>query len=225
MVLKLYAIISSPSVRAVTLCLKALKLEVEWMDVDLLEKEHLLPDFLKINPQHTVPVLDDDGFIVVDSHVIMSYLVTKYGKGDDQLLYPKDPQLRATVDHRLHFDTGILSGRGANIVRALIFEGLMHIPKAQILALEESFSIVEKFLECTDYVAGDRLTIADFSLVSSITSWSAFLPIQAVRFPKISAWLHKLQSLPYYAEGNQRGLDVFLDYIKDKLPNGHKNHY
>lgn len=60
----------------------------------------------KINPQHTIPVLNDDGFILGDSHAIMCYLSEKYGKND--ALYPKDLRKRAVVNQRLYFDTGIL---------------------------------------------------------------------------------------------------------------------
>ncbi|KAF4531265.1 hypothetical protein B566_EDAN019338 [Ephemera danica] len=59
-----------------------------------------------MNPQHTVPTLDDNGFYIWDSHAINAYLVTKYGKNDS--LYPRDPQKRAIIDQRLHFDSGIL---------------------------------------------------------------------------------------------------------------------
>lgn len=66
---------------------------------------------MKKNPQHTVPVLEeDDGFVVSDSHAIMAYLVTKYGKGDS--LYPAtDVKRRAIIDQRLHFDSSTLFTR------------------------------------------------------------------------------------------------------------------
>lgn len=36
--------------------------------------------------------------------------------------------------------------------------------------MTQAFQILDKFLEGHDYVAGDNLTIADFSLVSSVTT-------------------------------------------------------
>lgn len=59
----------------------------------------------QLNPQHTVPTLDDNGIVLWDSHAINVYLVTKYGKDDS--LYPKDFFKRAIVDQRLHFDSGV----------------------------------------------------------------------------------------------------------------------
>jgi len=60
--LTLYGIDGSPPVRSVFLTLNALGLEFHYKIVNLLEKEHLTPEFLKINPLHTVPVLEDDVF-------------------------------------------------------------------------------------------------------------------------------------------------------------------
>lgn len=50
--------------------------------------------------------MEEDGFVLWDSHAIMGYLVEKYGKDDK--LYPKDLRKRAIVDQRLHFESGVL---------------------------------------------------------------------------------------------------------------------
>jgi len=100
--------------------IKALNIEVKLIDVNIRKGEHLTPEFRMINPQHTIPTLvEDDGFILVDSHAIMGYLVDKYGKDDS--LYPRDLRKRATVNHRLHFECGILLPRNRALFRPTIF--------------------------------------------------------------------------------------------------------
>lgn len=59
-----------------------------------------------MNPQHTVPTLNDAGYILWDSHAINAYLVGMYGLND--FLYPSDLKKRAIVDQRLHFDSNVL---------------------------------------------------------------------------------------------------------------------
>ena len=72
-------------------------------------QEHLTPEFIKINPQHTIPTLVDNGFSVWESRAILSYLVDKYAKDDS--LNPKDPKKQAVVNQRLYFDMGTLYSR------------------------------------------------------------------------------------------------------------------
>ena len=65
---KLYAHPQSPPCRAVTMTLALLGKDYTYVTVDLLSGEQRKPDFLKINPQHAVPVLvEDDGFTVTES--------------------------------------------------------------------------------------------------------------------------------------------------------------
>jgi glutathione S-transferase len=66
-------------------------------------------DFLKLNPQHTIPVLVDEGNGIWDSHAINVYLVEKYGQND--VLYPKDHLIRAKINAALHFESGVLFAR------------------------------------------------------------------------------------------------------------------
>ena len=83
---------------------EVLGIEYEYVLCDLQEGDNFKPEYLKINPQHTVPTLNDNGFIVTESRPIATYLCDKYGKDDK--LYPKDLNVRATVDSRLFFDIG-----------------------------------------------------------------------------------------------------------------------
>lgn len=74
--------------------------------VSLLKGDHLKPEFLKLNPAHTIPVFEDNGVVITDSHAIIAYIVDKYGK--DDTLYPKDIVQRAKVNEKMFFDTGFL---------------------------------------------------------------------------------------------------------------------
>lgn len=50
--------------RSVAMLLKKLGLDYKFKTVNLMEGEQLKPEFIKMNPQHTVPTLDDHGFYI-----------------------------------------------------------------------------------------------------------------------------------------------------------------
>lgn len=51
-----------------------------------------------MNPLHQVPVLDDDGFYITDSHAIIAYLAA-----NSNLTSP-DPRIIARINQLLYFD-------------------------------------------------------------------------------------------------------------------------
>lgn len=60
------------------------------------------------------------------------------------------------------------------------------------------------------------MTIADFSIVATVSSIDIIVPIDAKKYPKITAWLKKMQALPYYA-ANKNGLDKMRNQIAAAL--------
>lgn len=79
-------------------------------NVDLFKKEQLNEDFVKINPQHTVPCLDDNGYILIESRAIAIYLIERFFPNGHSL-YPKDSKNRALINQHLQFDCGTLYPR------------------------------------------------------------------------------------------------------------------
>lgn len=87
--------------------------------VDLQSKQQNEEWFVKLNPQHAVPTIDDNGFILTESRAIMAYLCN--AKAPESPLYPKDAKKRALVDSRMYFDATVLSVRGGNVFVSKIY--------------------------------------------------------------------------------------------------------
>ncbi|KAH8407437.1 hypothetical protein KR222_001265, partial [Zaprionus bogoriensis] len=214
--LVLYGVEPSPPVRACKLTLNALGLQYEYKLINLLAREQLSKEYTLKNPQHTVPMLEDDGKCIWDSHAIMAYLVRKYGK--DDALYPKDYFKRAVVDQRLHFETGVIfQGCVRNIAYPVLMHNASEVPRSKINAIYEAYAFLEAFLGSQIYVCGPQLTIADYSIVSSVSSLVGLAPIEPQRFPKLCAWLERMEQLPDYQSNNGNGAQMLIDMFSAKI--------
>lgn len=209
----IYTFNLSPPCRAVDLCANALGIDLERKVINLLTGDQLKPEFLKINPQHTIPVLDDNGVIIRDSHAIMIYLVNKYGKNDH--LYPRDPIKQAKVNAALHFNSGVLFARLRFVSESIFYRKNPVIPEDKLENVLKAYRLLEDGFE-EDYVAGSSLTIADFACVSSL-SIVGVIPLDPVQHPKVHRWLSRLQALPYYEEANGSGADQLSALLVDML--------
>ncbi|KAJ0172117.1 hypothetical protein K1T71_012090 [Dendrolimus kikuchii] len=204
MVLTLYKLDASPPVRAVFMTIEALNIpDVEYVDVNLLEGAHLNEEYLKMNPQHTVPVLKDDDFAIWDSHAIAIYLISKFGQ--DDALYPSDIKKRAIVDQRLHFDSGILFPAVRSTVEPVIFWGEKSLKPENLNKITKAYEFSERFLT-SQWMAGDDFTVADICCVASISSLNVIFPIDADMYPNLSDWLNRCSQLEIYKKGNEPGV-------------------
>jgi len=172
--------------------------------------EHLKPEFLKMNPQHTVPTLNDNGLYLWESRAIMTYLANKYGKNDS--LYPKDPKKRALVDQRLYFDLGSLYQSFADYYYPIVFAGVTP-EQAKFDKMNNVLCFLDKFLEGEDYVAGKTLTLADLTLVVTISNYK-LMDHDLSKYSNILRWFAKIQAeAPKYNEIESVGIKAFQDFV------------
>lgn len=214
MTIDLYYVPGSAPCRAVLLTAKALNLNLNLKLVDLHHGEQLKPEYLKLNPQHTVPTLVDDGLSIWESRAIITYLVNKYAKGSS--LYPEDPKARVLVDQRLYFDIGTLYQRFSDYFYPQVFAGAP-ADKAKNEKVQEALQLLDKFLEGQKYVAGPNLTVADLSLIASVSSLEAS-DIDFKKYANVKRWYETVKSTaPGYQEANEKGLEAFKGLVNSML--------
>ncbi|CAF4879816.1 unnamed protein product [Pieris macdunnoughi] len=214
MVLTLYKYDLSPPVRSVLMLIEHLKLPVQFVEVNFMKREQLTEEYKKINPQHTVPTLKDDDFILGDSHAISTYLINKYAKDDS--LYPTEPKLRAIVDQRLHFDCGILFPAIRNaFVPVVIFDGKKLTDDA-VKKITTAYEFTDQFATKT-WLAGEQFTIADICCVATISSLNEIIPIDAQKYPHLYAWFKRCSELDIYKKKNAPGNKELGETFRSKL--------
>ncbi|XP_076065187.1 glutathione S-transferase 1-like [Oratosquilla oratoria] len=201
--------------RSVWMCIKALKVDVEEKTVDLLKCDNKRPWFVRLNPQHTVPVLSDQGYVLWESRAIMQYLCNKYATEETQHLYPTDPEQRGRVDRMLFFDMGTFYQAIKEYFAPKLYNGLPPDPDKENM-LKQSLDYLDNFIDLDqgNYLLGDKLTIADFALLGSITELDA-LEYNYKCYGEVYKWSLKVkQELPYYKKCCTEGIEMQKTRIK-----------
>lgn len=75
---------------------------------------------------------------------------------------------------------------------------------------------METFLEGKNWIAGDSITVADYSLIATVSTLNAFVSIDTSKCPKLSKWILNCEQLPEY-ECNRKGLLEVYKILKNKL--------
>ncbi|KAK9881162.1 hypothetical protein WA026_014510 [Henosepilachna vigintioctopunctata] len=208
-----YMNVSAPC-RAVLLAAKALGIDLNLKHLS--KGEHLSPEFIKMNPQHTVPTLVDNGFVLWESRAIMAYLVSQYGKDDS--LYPKDPKQRAVVDQRLYFDMGTLYARYADYYYPVYLHSGSFEP-AKLERIKEAFNFLNVFLENQEFAAGNNLTIADFALIATVSNFE-ISGFDISPYPNVLSWYNKVKTTaPGYEEVNGKNALLFKQMMEKLMKN------
>ncbi|XP_058819899.1 glutathione S-transferase 1-1-like [Topomyia yanbarensis] len=211
--LVLYHFPVSPPSRSVLLVIRNLELDVEIKVLNLMAGEHMQEDFIKINPQHTVPTIVDDEYVLWESKAIITYLVEQYNPESD--LYPTDPKLRGIVNQRLYFDSTVLYARVFSAVVPVMRQAATSIPQEKKDAIKDALRTLDGYLDGQDWTTGENCTVADLCLLATVSTIDK-IGLDLSEFDNVSAWYDRCSSLPGYDE-NGEGAEAFGGFIKSKL--------
>jgi glutathione S-transferase len=84
--LKIWGRTNSVNVKKALWCVEELGLPYERADAGMQYGVVNTPEYRRMNPNGLVPTMDEDGFILWESHSIVRYLSAKYGKRARRLL-------------------------------------------------------------------------------------------------------------------------------------------
>jgi len=192
----------TPNGRKVSIALEEIGVPYEVRWVHLERNEQLAPEFLALNPNHKIPVLEDDGLVIWESGAILLHLAEKHGK-----LLPADPAGRIQAIQYAFFQTG---GIGPNLGR---LGAQLRKPQAERNA--EMMQIfgdeVSRLLGVLDRIlADDRPFLAGEYSIGDVMHYPWLQPLLALKapplleLPRVVAWLERIGARPAV----QRGMAV-----------------
>jgi len=167
--------------------------------------------YIALNPVGGIPTLDDDGFVLAESHAILRYLAGREGRHD---LLPTDPFERARVDEFLdRFHTGFRAAFFRHEVPALGysrekggFGAVPPDPEAAARVAEEiapQLSLLDSLVSPAGAVLG-RLTLADFAL-APVLHRTLGSGLDLSPFPSLEALRATLVAHPAFAAADPVG--------------------
>lgn len=214
----LYAFSVSPYSRSVLQTMKVLDLTLDVKAINLLKGEQMQPEYVAINPQHTVPFLVDGDLELCESRAIMTYLVSRYGK--DDTLYPKDVVTRAKIDSLLYFDCSTLCIRWRAVVHPVMKSGAAKPSEEALKNLAEALQWVNSWLDKHPdrYLAGTtQPTLADIAIAAWACTYEA-VGFSLAEHPRVAAWLARCrENIKGFAEVSEAGAAEFGKMFKGLL--------
>ena len=159
------------------------------------------PAFRAMNPNGKVPVIEDGGAAIWESHAILRYLAATYGA---DRFWSADPAARAAIDSWMDWaqtalQPAFLGG---------LFWGFYRTPPAQrdAAAVAEALGRTHRCLALVEaqvagrvFVAGDALSLADIAIGTHLYRYFE-LEIDRPALPRLEAWYERLRARPAYRE-------------------------
>ncbi len=154
------------------------------------------PEYVALNPNSLVPVIQDEDFVLWESNVIVRYLCAKHPSGE---MYPADLRERFDAERWMDWQQTTL-----NPASRPGFIQLVRTPVAQRNdeVLVESNTTVEKLMERLDshlakrnFMVGERFSMADIPVACEVHRWFGLPQTRTVR-PHVERWYQTILARP-----------------------------
>jgi len=157
------------------------------------------PEFAAMNPHRRVPVIDDDGTVVWESHTILRYLAARHGAGK---FWDADAAARSRVERWMDWAQTALQPDFLLGVFWAFYRTPEHLRdwpaiKQKIARCAKHFELLDRVLAERPFLAGDSLTLADIPAGTALYRYYE-LEIERPRVPNVDAWYARLQAREAY---------------------------
>ena len=196
--LKIWGRTNSINVQKVLWCCGELHLEFKRIDAGMQFGVNDTAEYRAMNPNGLVPTIDEDGFVLWESHAIVRYLARKHGTGT---LWPEDERTAADADRWMEWysTTLWLNLRPVfwNLVRVSPEKRDMAEVEACRKKVAANLTIVDSHLAGRDYMAGKQFSMADIPIGVAAYRWFN-LPVERPSMPALERWYERLRGRPAF---------------------------
>ena len=213
--MKIYGSFASPYVARVVMAVRAKGIDVP---VVFPEGGIKTPAFLKMNPMGKMPVLDDNGFAVAESAVILEYL-EDVGKGKS--LLPQEPHNRANARLLARItDLYLMAQTGGFFRNMNPAQRNQAEVDASLTGTRTAIHYLEHYTYASGhYLCGKEISIADCTLLPSLLMFTKFLlpsfgePDALQDAHKLARWMTALQADAQWGPFCKEYCDAFSAFV------------
>ena len=193
--IKVWGRTNSLNVQKVLLALEEVGLAYERTDAGMQFGVVNSPEYRLMNPNGLVPTIDDDGFILWESNVIVRYLCARYSEGG---MWPVDPRARADADRWMDWQQTALLDPVNDLFRPLVRKMGAATPDEIAAACkrgETNAETLDAALSNRPWLSGAAFGIADCSVSPVIHRW-LHLPIERKPRRHLERWYAAVAARP-----------------------------
>jgi glutathione S-transferase len=194
--IRIWGRVNSVNVKKALWCLEELGLPYERSDAGMNFGVVDTPEYRRMNPNGLVPTMDEDGFILWESHSIVRYLAARYGKG---VLWLRDERPRAVanqwMDWAFSFQSAVRDSFW-NLIRTAPEKRDAAAVERSRLKSGEMARILDAALASQMYVAG-AFSMGDIPIGCEVQRWLR-LPMERPALPNLEAWFERLCARPAF---------------------------
>ncbi|CTQ52230.1 Glutathione S-transferase GstB [Roseibium album] len=200
--LKVWGRKTSSNVQALMWCIGELGLDYARIDVGHRFGGLDTAAFIKLNPNRTIPVLQDgEGEPLWETGSILRYLASRYGK---RTFWPEDLLARTGVDQWAEWSKLNVALRFTvpvfwRVVRTPAAERDPAAIRAAVHEFEDKLQIAEIRLLRQEFLAGDDFTLADIQFGHCLYRYYD-IDIERIELPTLASYYHRLTRRPAFAE-------------------------
>ena len=201
--MQIYADPITVNSRKVIAGLKFLEADYTLSHTDYFQGKQKSPEYMKINPNASLPSMVDDGFTLWESNAILQYAADKHNRTQ---AYPTDLKARADINRWLLWESSSwMPSCYVYLVENCVKPVLEEKPDPTVLAGEEPnfrklAGILESRLAGGEWLCGSNPTIADIAVAAPMHLHAVQgLPLND--FPNLVRWMtEKVEKLPAWNE-------------------------
>ena len=194
--LRIWGRLTSINVKKVVWTAQELDLDFERVEAGGVHGIVKTPEYLRLNANALVPVIEDDGYVLWESNVIVRYLCAKHSMGQ---MYPADLHERFDAERWMDWQQTTVNPASRpgfwQLIRTPVEQRSAQVIADSNAAVERLMTVLDTHLAERHFMLEERFSMADIALGCEVHRWFGLMQALEKR-PHLERWFAELRARP-----------------------------